>query len=331
MAPGGNTPRSGPLRAFFHAKPHARLLPGGLPSIRCLSTLDTLLRELLGPEGNDPQHVVEVFDQLEDAVVPCDSPRFLSVIPAAPTSAALLFDMVVPCSSIQGTSWLLEILHRPAVPSDRGSDEAGPWNPSDYAIHLTRQARGLPLWFSFAVHGADAYRDAVETVLQTARQSAELIRATPYLSLLREPELAVVIFSRHGWSRADYEVWSSELMTSQTGFVTPLPEKAGPLAAWPSSTQTPRSKWWRRSCPPWAELQPGGRRPSSRGRPADGPVRRRGVAVATPFPTAERGSPGTQSPRRGRMAGTPPPHPCLPKAAPWLSGVRRPAAGRKSR
>ena len=34
----------------------------------------------------------------------------------------------------------------------------GEWNPSDYAYHLTRRARGLPLWFSLAVYGVDAYR-----------------------------------------------------------------------------------------------------------------------------------------------------------------------------
>ena len=32
------------------------------------------------------------------------------------------------------------------------------WNPSDYAFHLTRRARGLPFWFSLAVHGTEAYR-----------------------------------------------------------------------------------------------------------------------------------------------------------------------------
>ena len=31
------------------------------------------------------------------------------------------------------------------------------WNPSDLAYHLTRRARGLPLWFSLAVNGTDAY------------------------------------------------------------------------------------------------------------------------------------------------------------------------------
>jgi L-2,4-diaminobutyrate decarboxylase len=39
------------------------------------------------------------------------------------------------------------------------------WNSSDYAHHLTRRARGLPLWFSLATYGTDAYRDAVEQVL----------------------------------------------------------------------------------------------------------------------------------------------------------------------
>ena len=57
------------------------------------------------------------------------------------------------------------------------------WNPSDYAFHLTRRARGLPLWFSLAVHGSDAYRDAIEQVLTTARAAAARIAATPDLEL----------------------------------------------------------------------------------------------------------------------------------------------------
>ena len=32
-------------------------------------------------------------------------------------------------------------------------DQGGEWNPTDYAYHLTRRARGLPLWFSLAVNG----------------------------------------------------------------------------------------------------------------------------------------------------------------------------------
>ena len=37
------------------------------------------------------------------------------------------------------------------------------FNPSDYGVHLTRRARGLPFWFALAVHGTDAFAEAVET------------------------------------------------------------------------------------------------------------------------------------------------------------------------
>jgi aromatic-L-amino-acid/L-tryptophan decarboxylase len=100
-------------------------------------------------------------------------------------------------------------------------DRPGEWNPSDYAFHLTRRARGLPLWFSLAVHGTDAYRDAVEDVLATARAAAARITAAPHVELVREPELSIVVFRRLGWNADDYERWSDELLTAQIAFVTP--------------------------------------------------------------------------------------------------------------
>lgn len=396
--------------------------------------LKDALAGLLNPGGTDPETVLELFSEhLATAVISCDSPRFLSFIPAAPTKAALLFDMVVSCSSLQGTSWLeaagavaaenqvlrlladlaglppeaggcfvsggsianlsalivardtaairqgREAVGTPLVavseeahssvgkalhiigvrtllvptedhrltgaalasvldtdpraddvfavvatagttnagivddlagigaiarerslwfhvdgayggaalfaPSARwryrgleladsyivdphkwlfapfdcaallyrqprlakavhaqnasyldvlhghqGDDGEEEYNPSDYAIHLTRRARGLPLWFSLAVNGTDAYRDAVETVLATARDSAGLIAGRPYLHLLREPELSVVLFERIGWTRADYDNWSADLLATQKGFVTATTWQGRPAA-----------------------------------------------------------------------------------------------------
>ena len=94
------------------------------------------------------------------------------------------------------------------------------WNPTDYAYHLTRRARGLPLWFSMAVHGTDAYRAAVEHGLTLARQTARHIDASPYLTLLREPELSVVLFERDGWTDAQYQGWCDKLLIEQVAFVT---------------------------------------------------------------------------------------------------------------
>ena len=59
------------------------------------------------------------------------------------------------------------------------SNAAPDWNPADYAYHLSRRARGLPLWFSLATYGTDAYRQAIEAVLTITRQTAELVRRAP--------------------------------------------------------------------------------------------------------------------------------------------------------
>jgi glutamate/tyrosine decarboxylase-like PLP-dependent enzyme len=392
-------------------------------------SLDASLQGLINPSGTDPARVMDIFDNdLATAVVSCDSPRFLSFIPAAPTKASLLFDMVVACSSLQGTSWMeaagavaaenqalgfladlaglpdgaggcfvsggsagnlsalmvardtaghrlgdrvpsrplvaiseeahssvgkaLRVLgvesllvacddHRMtgaglaaalagnpraddviAVVATGGTTNAGiiddlagvgriarerslwfhvdgayggaallapsirdrfdgieladsfvvdphkwlfapfdcaallyreprlakavhtqdasyldvmhddsrdEWNPSDYAYHLTRRARGLPLWFSLAVYGTDAYRDAVETVLTVTQQTADLVEQAPYLELVRRPELSVVLFRRNGWGWDDYERWSAQLLKDQIGFVVPTVWEGEPV------------------------------------------------------------------------------------------------------
>jgi glutamate/tyrosine decarboxylase-like PLP-dependent enzyme len=97
----------------------------------------------------------------------------------------------------------------------------GEWNPTDYAYHLTRRARGLPLWFSLAVNGVDAYREAIEAAVTLARETARLITATPHLELIREPDLGVVLFRRLGWKAADYDTWAQALHDEQIAFIPP--------------------------------------------------------------------------------------------------------------
>ena len=95
------------------------------------------------------------------------------------------------------------------------------WNPSDFAHHLSRRARGLPFWFSLATYGTEAYRDAIETTLDVARQGAKLIDEAAHLELIMEPELSVLLFRRVGWSAAHYQAWSDHLLDEGTAFVTP--------------------------------------------------------------------------------------------------------------
>ena len=109
-------------------------------------------------------------------------------------------------------------------------DDQGVWNPSDYAYHLTRRARGLPLWFGLAVHGTDAYRDSIESTLSMARYAADRITGAQGLTLVCEPQLSVVLFRRDGWRWDDYENWSARLLADQIAFVLPSSWDGEPVA-----------------------------------------------------------------------------------------------------
>jgi glutamate/tyrosine decarboxylase-like PLP-dependent enzyme len=100
-------------------------------------------------------------------------------------------------------------------------NERNDWNPADYAVQLSRRARGLPLWFSLAVHGTDAYSAAVDRALALTAETVAEIRQRPELELLLEPDLSVLLFRRIGWSDAEYASWSDALIGSGTAFVVP--------------------------------------------------------------------------------------------------------------
>jgi glutamate/tyrosine decarboxylase-like PLP-dependent enzyme len=95
------------------------------------------------------------------------------------------------------------------------------WNPSDYAHHLSRRPRGLPLWFSLATHGTRAYGEAVEHTLSVTGAGADEVRRCPHLELLMEPELSVLLFRRTGWGPADYDAWSARVLASGLTFAVP--------------------------------------------------------------------------------------------------------------
>jgi aromatic-L-amino-acid/L-tryptophan decarboxylase len=100
-------------------------------------------------------------------------------------------------------------------------DKPAEWNPTDYAYHLTRRARGMPLWFSLAVHGTAAYTEAIEAAIRLARETADEIRSRADLELIREPDLGVVLFRREGWNTADYMAWADQLLADQVAFIPP--------------------------------------------------------------------------------------------------------------
>jgi glutamate/tyrosine decarboxylase-like PLP-dependent enzyme len=95
------------------------------------------------------------------------------------------------------------------------------WNPSDYAFHLSRRARGLPLWFSLATYGTEAYREAVETTLRVSRDFARDVERRDGFTLLLQPQLSVVLFRPDGWAPERYDEWTRS--RARAGFTLIVP------------------------------------------------------------------------------------------------------------
>tara|TARA_R110002020_G_scaffold466202_1_gene688503 strand:+ start:72564 stop:73949 length:1386 start_codon:yes stop_codon:yes gene_type:complete len=95
------------------------------------------------------------------------------------------------------------------------------FNPSDYQIQLTRRVRGLPLWFSLAMHGTEKYQWAVEQGMGLAAVAGKMISDSPHLELVREPSLSCVLFRRKGWASGDYRDWTYKNHREGFALVTP--------------------------------------------------------------------------------------------------------------
>jgi aromatic-L-amino-acid/L-tryptophan decarboxylase len=84
-------------------------------------------------------------------------------------------------------------------------------NFADYSPELSRDFRGLRVWLPLKLHGARAFRDALDEKLDLARYLYEELRATPGFELPWEPELSVVAF-RYRPERGDPEEFNRQLL-----------------------------------------------------------------------------------------------------------------------
>ncbi len=74
--------------------------------------------------------------------------------------------------------------------------DEGEINPVDATLEYSRPFRALKLWLALRVHGAPAFRAAIEHNLVLAGRLADRLRSDPEFELLVEPQLSIVPF-RH--------------------------------------------------------------------------------------------------------------------------------------
>jgi glutamate/tyrosine decarboxylase-like PLP-dependent enzyme len=109
----------------------------------------------------------------------------------------------------------LDVLH------ENDSEDHYDWNPSDFAIHLSRRARGLAFWYSLVTNGVRAYEESVQATIDIATRAAAIIDEMDHVELVRPQSLSIVLYRRIGWGHEHYSEWSKQLLRDQIAFVTP--------------------------------------------------------------------------------------------------------------
>ena len=90
-----------------YAVDRVRMDPPTLDGARPEHELQAMAGQTVTQEGLGGLEALRVFtDVLAPACLSVDHPRLLAFVPAAPTEAATLFDLVVGASSIFGGTWL---------------------------------------------------------------------------------------------------------------------------------------------------------------------------------------------------------------------------------
>ena len=117
-------------RVLEYAKARTRLDPIPLNFPKTEPELRSLIGETITPDGIGGMRALDLFiDVLEPASLSVDYTKYLSFVPAAPTEAAILFDLVVGAASIYGGSWL---------------EGAGAVHAENEALEWIRAIAGMP-------------------------------------------------------------------------------------------------------------------------------------------------------------------------------------------
>ena len=105
----------------------------------------------------------------------------------------------------------LRAAHQADAPylQDFGHGDGLPPSPTDYGPELSRDFRGLRVWLALQLHGAAAFRAALEEKLALAQTLAMAIAEVPGLELADDPQLSVVPFRPARRPGEHLETWSA--------------------------------------------------------------------------------------------------------------------------
>ncbi len=91
---------------------------------------------------------------------------------------------------------------------------------ADLSGELTRPFRGLRVWLPLHLYGLEAFRVALDEVLDLAQRLADGLRADPRIELAVEPELSVVAFRLREGDDAANQTWLARINDSRRVYLS---------------------------------------------------------------------------------------------------------------
>jgi aromatic-L-amino-acid decarboxylase len=94
------------------------------------------------------------------------------------------------------------------------------WDFADMGPELSREARGLRIWWPLQLHGAAVFRAALDEKMDLARCLADRIAEHPELELSAAPRLSLLAFRRRGTDEADQRALLSRINQRRRSLIT---------------------------------------------------------------------------------------------------------------
>jgi aromatic-L-amino-acid/L-tryptophan decarboxylase len=99
-------------------------------------------------------------------------------------------------------------------------DDAEVPNFTEYSPELSRDFRGLRVWFPLQLHGVAAFREALDEKLDLAQHLAEALKAIPEIELPWQPELTVVPFRLRDGDDADNRAFLGRINATERVYLS---------------------------------------------------------------------------------------------------------------
>lgn len=98
-------------------------------------------------------------------------------------------------------------------------------NPMHFGYHLSRRAKGIPLWFNLMIYGEQLYKDTIEELINKTAYFKKQIKNSRNIEIIEVSQLSILLFKIRNWQDVDYYDCSKKLLDQGVAYIIPTKYK----------------------------------------------------------------------------------------------------------